>query len=71
MPKIWLVGGASLIKQFLSKAIIDEFIITTVPLLLGRGIPLFKEHLKEQMIQLVEFSTFEGNIIQTYYKVNK
>jgi dihydrofolate reductase len=42
--KVWLVGGASLIKQFLSKELIDEFIITTVPLILGRGIPLFKEH---------------------------
>lgn len=69
--KIWLVGGANLIKQFISKKLVDEFIITFVPILLGRGIPLFKEHIKEQTLKLVEVKSFEGSILQTHYKIEK
>lgn len=39
--KIWLVGGADLIKQFLKEKVIDEYVITVAPILLGKGIPLF------------------------------
>jgi len=69
--KIWLVGGANLIKQFISKKLVDEFIITFVPILLGRGIPLFKEQIKEQTLNLVEVKSFKGSILQTHYKVRK
>jgi len=36
--KIWLVGGANLVNQFLKYNLIDEFIIFTMPILLGKGI---------------------------------
>ncbi len=40
---IFLVGGGELIKQLLSADLIDEMIIFTVPVVLGRGIRLFPE----------------------------
>lgn len=38
---IWLVGGGELIRHFIRENLIDEYIITLTPVLLGKGIPLF------------------------------
>jgi dihydrofolate reductase len=38
---IWLIGGADLIDSFLKFDLIDVFIITLIPVILGKGIPLF------------------------------
>lgn len=40
---IWIVGGGSLLHSFIKEKLVDEFIITVAPTLIGRGIPLFKE----------------------------
>lgn len=37
---IWLLGGANLAKSFAENGLIDEIILTIVPLSLGDGIPL-------------------------------
>ena len=44
---IWLVGGTQIIASFLKQEAIDEIIITVIPILLGKGIPLFKNIGKE------------------------
>lgn len=40
---IWLMGGGGVILDFLEADLVDEIILTMAPVLLGRGIPLFKE----------------------------
>ena len=40
---IWIVGGGNLLHLFIKERLVDEFIITVAPTLIGRGIPLFKE----------------------------
>ncbi|WP_204696534.1 dihydrofolate reductase family protein [Geomicrobium sediminis] len=39
---IWLVGGGELLSGFIQEKLIDEFIITIAPTIIGKGIPLFK-----------------------------
>lgn len=41
--KIWVMGGGDLIHSFINKKLVDELIITVSPVLIGKGIPLFKE----------------------------
>ena len=38
---IWLVGGANLAGQFRAAGLIDEYRVFVIPIILGRGIPLF------------------------------
>jgi dihydrofolate reductase len=39
---IWVIGGGDLLHSFIKENLVDEFIITIAPTILGKGIPLFK-----------------------------
>ena len=39
---IWLVGGSEIVNTLLKENLIDEIIISIMPVLIGTGIPLFK-----------------------------
>ncbi len=39
--KVWVVGGGEIIKQFMDKGLINKLIITTIPEIIGGGVPLF------------------------------
>ncbi|GKU26242.1 dihydrofolate reductase family protein [Clostridium folliculivorans] len=40
---IWVEGGGDLLHYFIKERLVDEFIITVAPTIIGKGIPLFKE----------------------------
>lgn len=40
---IWLYGGAGLVSSFANLQLIDEFRIAVMPIILGKGNPLFKD----------------------------
>lgn len=40
---IWLIGGSQLLHQFLKAELVDEFVISIAPVVIGKGIPLFQE----------------------------
>jgi len=65
---IWLVGGASIIDEFLKFDLIDEFVITIIPTLLGEGIPLFKGRSIKKILKLIDVKTFDPGLVQLYYK---
>lgn len=65
---IWLVGGAKLADQFIKERLVDEFIITVAPIILGKGIPLFQQENPEMKLELVS-STLYGQFMELHYKV--
>ena len=65
---MWLVGGASIIDEFLKFDLIDEFIISIIPILLGEGIPLFKGGSNEKKLKLIDIKMFDQGLVQLYYK---
>ncbi len=68
--KIWLVGGAMIIAEFLKNDPIDEFIISIHPVLLGNGIPLFNEISSEKKLKFIDVRTFDSGLVQVYYVRN-
>lgn len=65
---IWLIGGGKLIKSFLELKAIDEMIITTIPVLLGDGIPLFERGFKPQNFNLKHTQSFSNGVINIHYE---
>lgn len=68
--KIWMVGGAGILDAFIKENLIDEYIITVTPHILGSGIPLFKDH--NPLIDLVLIDTKRfGQFVQLHYKLKQ
>ncbi|WP_240462990.1 dihydrofolate reductase family protein [Mesonia aquimarina] len=65
---IYCDGGAEVINELLKNDLIDEFIISIVPVLLGSGIRLFKDKRPEQLLEFVKVKTFETGLAQLHYK---
>jgi dihydrofolate reductase len=66
---IWLVGGAGLLDTFIKEKLVDEFIITVIPIILGKGIPLFKSNNPECELKLKETRRY-GEFVQMHYSLN-
>ena len=66
---IFLVGGANIINQFIEYDLIDEYIIFTMPEVLGKGISLFSKqnkNLTEKLI-LKKTKTWPSGVIESEY----
>lgn len=68
---IYCDGGAEVINELLKQNLIDEFIISVIPVLLGNGIRLFKDERPEQAIELKTAKTFDTGLIQLRYARKK
>lgn len=65
---IWICGGANLVNQCLKENLIDEYQITTIPIILGNGIRLFAKNNKEIKLNLKEIKEENGLITGIYIK---
>ena len=65
---IYCDGGAEIVNELLISDLIDEFIVSIVPVLVGNGIQLFKDGRPEQQLELVNTKTFDTGLIQLHYK---
>ena len=68
---IYCDGGAEVINELLKHNLIDEFIISVIPVLLGNGTRLFKEGRPEQELEFIEVKTFETGLTQLHYRQKK
>lgn len=65
---IYCDGGAEIINELLKHDLIDELIISVVPILLGDGTRLFQDGRPEQLLELVESKRFETGLVQVHYR---
>ncbi len=65
---IWLIGGAELVHSFLEQDLIDEFVISVHPILLGAGIPLFRQPFPVRSLQFQSVQSFKSGLVQLSYK---
>ena len=64
---IWLIGGGELNTTLLNEGLVDELIITIIPVVLGSGIPLFQTTGKDHFFKLVKSRAFDNGIVQIRY----
>jgi len=61
------IDGGKTIQSFLKEDLIDEMIITTIPLLLGEGIPLFNWLPNQMIFECVKSICFLEKIGQNHF----
>jgi len=65
---ILIDGGAEIVNILLKDSLIDEFIISVIPVLVGDGTRLFREGTPGQRLHLVSVNKFDTGLVQLYYK---
>ncbi|MEL6675873.1 MAG: dihydrofolate reductase family protein [Bacteroidota bacterium] len=65
--RLYIDGGAT-IQGFLREDLIDEMTLTTLPILLGKGIPLFGALEERQVFELVSSEVGLGQLVQSHYR---
>lgn len=67
---IYLDGGVT-IQKFLETGLVDELIITKIPILIGSGIPLFGPLSKDVKLKHIETQSYQNGFVQNRYEVKK
>lgn len=65
---IFCDGGAEIVTELLQHKLLDELVISVIPILLGNGTKLFKDGRPEQKLELVSVNTFDTGLTQLHYK---
>ena len=64
---IYIDGGLT-IQSFLKEDLVDEMVITRIPILLGSGIPLFGEMEQELKFDLAETEILNKDLVKSTYR---
>ncbi|SMO52701.1 dihydrofolate reductase family protein [Solitalea koreensis] len=67
---IFVDGGAEVVNALLKERLIDEFIISVIPILVGSGIKLFNDGRPEQKLKLITAKSFEKGLAQLHYQLD-
>ncbi len=65
---VWVVGGGDLASQFAEAGLLDELIVTQVPVWIGEGIPLFARPVEGEL-RLLESRTFRSGMTELRFVV--
>ena len=66
---IWLVGGGGLNGSLLSEGLVDEIILTIIPVVIGEGIGLFDKVSNDVKLKLTNSKEFKSGMVQLKYQV--
>lgn len=65
---IWHMGGGRAIEAFERGGLVDRWEIYTVPVRLGRGIPLFRPSDRATNLRLIRFNRLDRGVLEAWYE---
>jgi dihydrofolate reductase len=68
---LWIVGGGNVASQFADAGLLDEVLVTVVPVVLGEGKPLFDRRLPGGPMQLTGTRVFDTGMVELRYGVKR
>jgi dihydrofolate reductase len=68
---VWLVGGASLAKDFIRLKLADEIRQSILPIMLGGGIPFLDNIGQQQALHLKNVTAHKSGMVELCYEINK
>ncbi len=68
---IWMVGGASLAREFIRLKLADKIVISILPIILGDGILFFDDIGMEQKLHLEDAKAYTDGMVELTYEIKK
>jgi dihydrofolate reductase len=66
---LWVVGGGNVASQFADEGLLDEVLMTLVPVVLGEGKPLFDRRLPGGPMRLTAARPYDTGMVDLRYEV--
>jgi dihydrofolate reductase len=66
---LWVVGGGNVASQFADEGLLDEVLVTVVPVVLGDGRPLFDRRLPRGAMRLTGTRPFDNGMVELRYEI--
>ena len=63
------IDGGKTIQSFLNEGLIQDITISTIPILIGQGIPLFGNTPKDIHLELISTRQYPSGLAQSHYRV--
>lgn len=67
--RIYCDGGGGIVQQMLKEKLLEEIIISIIPVILGNGTKLFRTLEEEIDLKLIETKSFPSGLVQVKYQV--
>lgn len=68
---VWIVGGSTLVKDFIHLHLADEIRQSILPIILGGGLPFFN-HIKEELpLHLKDVKAYKNGMVELCYEIRK
>jgi dihydrofolate reductase len=68
---LWVIGGGNVASQFAEAGLLDEVMVTIVPVVLGGGKPLFDRGLPGGPMQLTDVLPRASGMVELRYQVRR
>jgi dihydrofolate reductase len=68
---LWIVGGGNVASQFADEGLLNEVLVTVVPVVLGVGKPLFDHRLPGGAMQLMGTRAFDTGMVELRYEIRR
>jgi dihydrofolate reductase len=67
----WLVGGSSVVRDFIRLQLVDEVRMSILPILLGDGLPFFDHVGRELPLHLKDSTAYKNGVVELWYEIRK
>lgn len=65
---VWIMGGAQVMGAFLDAHAVDTMELYTIPVLLGRGVPLFTRTGTPAHAKLLDIKRLDNGVVRAHYE---
>jgi dihydrofolate reductase len=65
--RVWIVGGSKLASLFMQHRLIDDYIVSLIPIILGSGISLYSA-VPEQQLMLIDTKRYASGALELWYQ---
>jgi dihydrofolate reductase len=65
---ILMIGSPSTVHEFVREGLIDQYWLFVNPVILGAGIPLFKDVQNKMNLKLLETQTYKNGVLGVHYE---